>query len=256
MADEILDIYVNTSKNMTKALLQARTRENILLDNKMNLMGKQKHHDDVVAKRKKKVFIHPLKLKRKDWWKSDIHFRDNIKRDLDTFTMKRYNDQIKNEQKTSTPVEFKSKFKEVSNEFTIGTVSKQTTSRDLKAQSMNCFNTNSNQSQMIDSLKSTSFRLPKIKNHSESLPNFQTNLEYSNSFIRKNRLSLSDDDLAYTNTLERFIKRKPVNIEIREKYMKQQMEEYNARKAKAKEYQRTKLRDSRYDNLLNVLVKA
>lgn len=256
MADELLDIYVNTSKNMTKALMQARSREYILLDNKMNLMGKRKHHDEVVANRQKKIFLQPLKLKRKDWWKSDNHVRDIIKRDLDTYTVNKYTEQIKNEQKTSTPVD-SIKFRDISNRQLVGTIPKMNTSGNSKAPSMNYFSLLSNQpKQTIDNFNSTSFRLPKIKNYSQSLPNFQTNFEYSKSFIRENRLSLSNDELAYTRTLERFVKRKPVDIEFREKYMKQRMEEYKSKKAKAKEFQRTKLRDSRYDDLLNVLVKA
>jgi len=88
MSEEV-EIFVNTSNNIANALMLSRKLENIMLKSQLNHYEREKKKSFAYIDRHRAAFLQTFRVRRKDWWKMDTHFRDNVRKELDNMLDKK-----------------------------------------------------------------------------------------------------------------------------------------------------------------------
>ena len=98
MSEEV-EIFVNTSNNVTVALMHCRKLENITLKAQLDYLDRQQKKSFSYIERHRAAFLQTFRVRRKEWWKMDSHVRDNLRKETDHLMDKKISEYNKEKEK-------------------------------------------------------------------------------------------------------------------------------------------------------------
>lgn len=275
---------MQVSDNLINALVFKRQMELNRYQLKIKSLERNEQKMTVALDRNKMAFLQALKVKRKDWWKSDDHFRESVKKNLD-FPIENINQQNESTRRESnrlksnasilyfdqddkglwydrssisvTKFDPSTKFDEDDDVFEKGAFTLEPILKK-KAERLNSFNDVTQRVSFFNVNNSTRSSVNLTKNilvkPSISLDTNENNdlLKdvYLSTFKKKENKNKNKD---FYDVLSRFLKNSPFNVEAKNYLTKVEHENaFNSKQIKLGKVESSK-RDKRYHNLIKSL---